>query len=188
MFYVLVIHNSPGYLRLFGNNVCEGMNICCLEGLVILHSFVLQLYRVEQMWFTHRSSLVHSRVLRLREDGLLDKWKKTYWPKKKSCDFQSSVRPVTINDLQGIYYVMSTCIALALIALVTERAVHFIQKTFLKLSVTPNKLANTSPRTWSAEAWSQQGLEWMNLSFRSCGIAKRRSGGEDCLFELILHC
>ena len=60
------------------------------------------------------------RILRLREDGLLDKWKKMYWPEKKQCGFKSAHRTLTITDVQGFFYLMSGGLVLALIVLVIE--------------------------------------------------------------------
>ena len=67
------------------------------------------------VWFC-----LHCRILRLSEDGLLDKWKKVYWPPIKQCDIKSAHKILTLADVQGLFYLVCGSLLLAFTVLMIE--------------------------------------------------------------------
>ena len=72
----------------------------------------------------------HCRILRLSEDGLLDKWKKVYWPLIKQCDIKSSHKILTLADVQGLFYLVSGSLLLAFAVLMIENRTRTWTKGF----------------------------------------------------------
>ena len=67
-------------------------------------------------------------ILRLREDGLLDRWKQIYWPKRKLCGDTTAARTLTIKDIQGIFYVTYAFLSAAFIVLILENIYAYFIK------------------------------------------------------------
>lgn len=67
-----------------------------------------------------------SRVIKIRETGLLNKWKVEWWPRKSFCNTgtQTIAKAVSLIDVQGAYYVMGMLLCLACISLVGEGILH----------------------------------------------------------------
>ena len=68
-------------------------------------------------------------MLKMIGHGLIEKWKKSYWPKKKQCKTFHQARALTIEDTQGVFYILITLIAVSGMALVLELVYHSIHDT-----------------------------------------------------------
>lgn len=66
------------------------------------------------------------RLIKIRETGLLNKWKVEWWPRQSFCSTgtQTIAKPVSLTDVQGAYYAMGILLSCALIALLTETILH----------------------------------------------------------------
>ena len=51
-----------------------------------------------------------SRINRIREAGLIKRWKEVFWPRNDECDLRGSgdanVIKVFLNDMQGSFYIL----------------------------------------------------------------------------------
>ena len=69
-------------------------------------------------------------MLKIIGNGLIQKWKTFYWPKKKQCKTLPGVQPLTLKDTQGVFYLFAAQIMVSAIVLALE-IVHFSKHRIL---------------------------------------------------------
>ena len=64
------------------------------------------------------------RVTKVRETGLLMKWKKLWWPRQSFCARGTVTigKAVNLDDVQGAYYALSILCVVSCLALLAEFA------------------------------------------------------------------
>ena len=76
------------------------------------------------------------RVTKIKESGLINKLKAEYWPRPSFCStgMQTEAKAVSLRDVQGAYYVMAILLALATLALLSEKLFQFVRNSDVTIS------------------------------------------------------
>ena len=58
----------------------------------------------------------------IKESGIVNKWKATWWPRQSFCSrgMVTEAKAVTMNDVQGAYYLMAILLAVSFLTLMIE--------------------------------------------------------------------
>ena len=68
------------------------------------------LTRYLRQWSAELEIKLLSRINRIREAGLIKRWKEVFWPRNDECDLRGSgdanVIKVFLNDMQGSFYIL----------------------------------------------------------------------------------
>ena len=66
------------------------------------------------------------RVTKVKEGGLITKWKKHWWPRQSFCSrgMVTEAKAVTLKDVQGAYYAMAALLLLAACVLIIEGVIR----------------------------------------------------------------
>merc|ERR1739838_639107 len=72
-------------------------------------------------------NLLSDRIIKMRDNGLLEGWKRKWWPKNQNCRPMKTTeaKPATLNDTQGAFYVLSIGIGFSCILLLIEKFLHW---------------------------------------------------------------
>ncbi|XP_076330754.1 glutamate receptor ionotropic, delta-2-like [Tachypleus tridentatus] len=76
--------------------------------------------------------IINKGIKRMLHNGLVEKWKRRYWPKTGNCDMASDQNTISLENLQGIFLVYAVGIVLSAIILCTEYALHSKRNQKLK--------------------------------------------------------
>ena len=76
-----------------------------------MQSLVLNFSRRSQRQQSAKLEIeLRSRINRIREAGLIKRWKEVFWPRNDECDLRGSgdanVIKVFLNDMQGSFYIL----------------------------------------------------------------------------------
>merc|ERR1711941_173558 len=67
------------------------------------------------------------RINRIREAGLIKRWKEVFWPRNDECDLRGSgdanVIKVFLNDMQGSFYILGMGCVTAVIVILFESCI-----------------------------------------------------------------
>ena len=81
------------------------MRYACNQSLVL--NFLTRYLR---QWSAELEIKLLSRINRIREAGLIKRWKEVFWPRNDECDLRGSgdanVIKVFLNDMQGSFYIL----------------------------------------------------------------------------------
>ena len=71
----------------------------------------------------------------MKEGGLIQKWKTTYWPRQSFCSrgLITESKPVTVSDMQGPYFLLGMLLAVAVLALMGEAVFRKLRPQTLNL-------------------------------------------------------
>ncbi|XP_041354578.1 glutamate receptor ionotropic, delta-1-like [Gigantopelta aegis] len=77
------------------------------------------------------TDLFSKRIIDIQSGGLMEIWKKHWWPQRNLCVNLSNARnrPIQLSDLQSIFYVAIIGLVLASVILITEKLVHLYHYT-----------------------------------------------------------
>ncbi|KAK3583442.1 hypothetical protein CHS0354_025574 [Potamilus streckersoni] len=76
------------------------------------------------------TKIVSDEIMSIHENGLLQIWKRRWWPKSSICpeEFSTVARPIRVVDVQSAFYLAVIGIALATFVFAVELFVHFYKK------------------------------------------------------------
>ena len=95
----------------------------------------------------------HFRIMKINEGGLLQIWKRKWWPKNNFCvDNQMVSKPISLMDVQSAFYVCVIGAFVGFVAFLTE-VIVFKYRTRHK-----NK-ENTDPVNVETESTTEQQCE-----------------------------
>jgi len=75
-------------------------------------------------WVLQCCPSVWCRMVMIKESGLVNYWKAQWWPRQSFCSrgLVTEAKAVTMNDVQGAYYLMAILLAVSFLALMVEGA------------------------------------------------------------------
>ena len=84
-------------------------------------------------------------MLKIIGNGLIQKWKTFYWPKKKQCKTLPGTRPLSLKDTQGVFYLFAAQLMVSAIVFTLE-IVHFskhrIFGVFQRINISKTSLSH----------------------------------------------
>ena len=61
------------------------------------------------------------RMFKILGNGLLEKWKMMHWPKLQACQKKNSADPMSLEDVQGVFFMFTAFLFIACLELTVEK-------------------------------------------------------------------
>ena len=89
------------------------------------------------------------------QNGLITKWKRDNWPREKLCGENTGHRPATLQDTQGVFYILPALLMLASLILAGEVILHETQKFLVSkgIDLTTGSIKENIHLIFSAFSW-----------------------------------
>ena len=64
------------------------------------------------------------RMFKILGNGLVAKWKRMHWPKLQGCQKRNNADPMSLEDVQGVFFMFTAFLFIACLELVAENLLH----------------------------------------------------------------